>query len=105
MGAYMIQIMIVIVFCLLQFGLNKQSNRLQVYAWCPGIIAVVGLIYAVNVYLTVTQEGYPLEGSVDGYLLWAILPHVLGFIFTMIIYFGQRKKMFEEMDKRFDEQK
>ena len=104
MSAYIIQIVIVAVLCLLQYGLNRQDNSLQVYAWCPSIIAIVGIVYALSVYSTVTQEGYPLEGSIDGYLLWAILPHVIGIVFTIIIYFKQRNKMYEELDRRIDEE-
>lgn len=102
MGEYILQIIIVALFCLLQYGLNKQPNSLQVYAWCPGIIAIIGIVNVLRVYSTVTQEGYPLEGTIDGYLLWALLPYVIGLIFTLVIYFSQRKKKFEEMEKKFD---
>ena len=79
-----------------------EPNSLQVYAWCPGIIAIIGIVNVLRVYSTVTQEGYPLEGTIDGYLLWALLPYVIGLIFTLVIYFSQRKKKFEEMEKKFD---
>lgn len=82
----MFSIIVVIILVILQFGVSRINRKKGVLSVAPSLLFIIGLLNGIFTYHQASNVNFDLGNySVDHYVIYAILPWLIGCLICLAI--------------------